>query len=463
MEITLDKKNLTESTLMITLESSDYQKAVEGKLKEYARKADIKGFRKGQVPLSFIKKRFGKRMLFEEVMKIASKALNEYIVKHQLPILTDPILDQEKIARINWEQLISPLELGFKLFTFEVENFELSKNIKVKHRKVTNIEEEVIDKQITKLQFKFGEKKEVTKSNSGDIIYGTFTHPSQKEPLAISITPAELSTKELESLFLDRVGKDVISIPPKDWFSIALKNTQQQESFFVKKILQENLPFIYTINRIVRPEIAALDQAFFDKAFGKDVVTSEIELRDYIKKGLLQEKENQSEVWLTKDIIEAILSNVVIHFPDAHMKIILRNILLKNKEITKEMLADEALLESYYKSYKADMQWDLVSRELAQKNDIKVTEEEIVAYVASHLRQEMQGQLTDDGESEKRIQETARMMLKSRNGEHYNQLYSRLLIERIILFIKEKITIESEEMSGKEFDIGFSKRISSVH
>lgn len=461
MDITLDKKNATESILNITLESSDYEKTVEDKLKDYAKKADIKGFRKGKVPLSYIKQRFEKSLLFDEIMNIASKGLNEYIAEHKLPILTDPILDQEKIKTINWEQPTSPLELAFKLFTFEVESYELSSKIKVKEKKIKSVDSSLIDRRVELLRNKFGEKKEVTESQTGDILYGTFTHPSQKEPLAFSVATGSLPDPSLEKLFIGKAPKEVISITPKDWFSIALKNSEQQNSVFAKKILQEDLPFIYTINRIVRPKLATLDQTLFDKAFGKEVVHNESEMRDHLKEEIIKDKENQAQIWLNKDIIDAVLEHVVIHFPDEHMKVVVRNVLAKNKEVTPEMLSNEGLLDSYYKSYKADMQWDLLSREIATKNQITVTEEEIIDYVASHLKQEMKGQLAGDGESDQRIKETAKMMLQARNGEHYNQLYSRMLIERVINFIKEKITIESEEITAKEFEEGFEKRMHS--
>ena len=60
MEITLDKKNSTEGLIKIKLTEGDYQPHVEEKVKDYARKANIKGFRQGKVPSGVIRKMFGK-------------------------------------------------------------------------------------------------------------------------------------------------------------------------------------------------------------------------------------------------------------------------------------------------------------------------------------------------------------------------------------------------------------------
>ena len=44
MEITLDKKTNTEGLIKIKLSQGDYQPKVEEKVKDYARKASIKGW-----------------------------------------------------------------------------------------------------------------------------------------------------------------------------------------------------------------------------------------------------------------------------------------------------------------------------------------------------------------------------------------------------------------------------------
>jgi trigger factor len=64
LEITLNKNSNTEGLIKIKVSEGDYQPHVEEKVKDYARKATIKGFRQGKVPTGVIRKMFGKSILF---------------------------------------------------------------------------------------------------------------------------------------------------------------------------------------------------------------------------------------------------------------------------------------------------------------------------------------------------------------------------------------------------------------
>ena len=60
----------------------------------------LPGFRKGHVPTSVIKKKYGPSILAEEIDKILNKSIYDYITENKLNILGNPLpIEDEKIKR----------------------------------------------------------------------------------------------------------------------------------------------------------------------------------------------------------------------------------------------------------------------------------------------------------------------------------------------------------------------------
>ena len=90
MKITKAKISKTESIIQLILEKKDYINQYESKLKELKKKANLKGFRPGMVPVQLLKKMYGKGVLFEEINKIVSNKINLYIYQWYFERLPPP-------------------------------------------------------------------------------------------------------------------------------------------------------------------------------------------------------------------------------------------------------------------------------------------------------------------------------------------------------------------------------------
>ena len=78
-QITRDQIAPLHERIKITVSPSDYNPAFEKSLKNYAKTANIPGFRKGMVPTGIIKKMHGAAVFTEEVLKTIEKELTLYV------------------------------------------------------------------------------------------------------------------------------------------------------------------------------------------------------------------------------------------------------------------------------------------------------------------------------------------------------------------------------------------------
>ena len=122
----IDDLNL-ELTLSVVKE--DYADKKVAKLKEHRKHAEIKGFRKGMVPMSLIEKMYGQASLVDAVNDVISSALNDFINENKLNVVGEP-LPAEDQPQTEW---VDGNDFTFK---FDIAqnpqiNLELSKDDKI--------------------------------------------------------------------------------------------------------------------------------------------------------------------------------------------------------------------------------------------------------------------------------------------------------------------------------------------
>lgn len=99
----LKKKQIDDLNLELTLEIApeDYAEELHKKLAERRRTADFKGFRKGMVPASLIKRVYGEQALVDAVNDVITNSLDKYIQDNKLHLLGEP-LGSEKQPELEW-------------------------------------------------------------------------------------------------------------------------------------------------------------------------------------------------------------------------------------------------------------------------------------------------------------------------------------------------------------------------
>ena len=98
------KKQIDDLLIELTLEivKEDYEGIEHKKIAERKRTADFKGFRKGMVPESLIRRVYGDQILAESVNQVISKGLQDFIEENALNVLGEP-LGSENQPEVEWK------------------------------------------------------------------------------------------------------------------------------------------------------------------------------------------------------------------------------------------------------------------------------------------------------------------------------------------------------------------------
>lgn len=445
MEITLNKKNNTEGVIKIKLTEGDYQPHVEEKVRDYSRKANIKGFRQGKVPAGVIKKMFGKSILVDEINHVLNHKITDYIRENNLKILGEPLPDLEKSKNIDWEAQ-KDFEFEYQIGMVDDFSYDVSKKVKVKSFPI-EIDTKVIDETISDVKKRFGKSSYPDVSEAGDSLFGELR----------SADGAEFK-KEYTLLPVDKAvakeQKKFIGLKKDDEVEFEISKTFKDEEV-VNQILGDNAAahsngkFIFKVNTINRSEPAELNQELFDRVFGKDVVTSEAQFNEKVKETIAENYNRESEHFLDHHIEDHFIANTNINLPDEFLKNWLK--------VSSQGKIDDAVLEKEFTEYKRGLKWDLVKNRIADDNKLTVDAEEVKAKAKEMIVAQFGGQAFADQIAD-RLDGITDNYLQHENGQNFMKLYNQLRNEKILKFIKENITIDEKKVSVDEF-----KKIAQEH
>src|SRR5512140_2059070 len=103
MNITRENTDDLNAVLKVEIKKPDYDEKVENVLKDYRKKANIKGFRPGMVPIGLVKKMYGRAVQIDEINKVVTENVQKYLADEKLEILGDPLPRMDETDKIDFE------------------------------------------------------------------------------------------------------------------------------------------------------------------------------------------------------------------------------------------------------------------------------------------------------------------------------------------------------------------------
>ena len=428
----IDKLN---AVVNISIDKKDYEQKVHTILKDYRKKANIPGFRKGHVPFGMIKKQYERAVIVDEVNKLIQENLDNYIKKEKLELLGNP-LPKEKNNSIDWNH-------GNMQFEFELglaPKFEIKLDVlkKVTHYQIEP-DKKMIDEQINHIQNQYGKIKAKKKIEKGFEINAQF----KNEEIDLD-TMANFSMKDIKSrkaiklLNESEVGSN-LNLPSKGLFidNTTAKRVLSLDDENLKKLSKLDLTLeIKEVNERIPAEI---NQDLFDKLYKPGTVKSEKELKDKIKEGLQAQFKPQSNQKLMNDISETIVEKTKFKLPSDFLKKWIRS-------SGKEPMSEEAAIDEYNKSEKG-IRYQLIEGKIISDNNLKMTFEELKKFTETLIKKQM-GQYGQMPEKEKLDGIVSNVLS---NKEETKRISNQLMGDKMLQFFIEKAPLKRKKVAFDAF------------
>src|SRR5690606_20095642 len=252
LEITLDKHSSNEASLKIKLEEADYQPKVDAKIKDYAKKANIKGFRPGKVPVQRIQKIYGTSVLVEEINDILSTSLKDYIKEQEFKLLGDPLPVVEDAEQINWKEQ-KEFEFEYKIGYLEKIDLKIDDSLQVKEYMLELNEIEVNDA-VENLRQQYGTMTNPEVSQEDDFLYGDLKSLDGAFEKTLSLPLSKVDKDSLQQFIGVEKGAEIKFEPSE----VIREELGQVLGISDEEASQISGEYVFTVQNINRTEKAEL-------------------------------------------------------------------------------------------------------------------------------------------------------------------------------------------------------------
>ena len=408
--------------LNITINKEDYLPSFEKSLKDYSKKANIPGFRKGMVPAGLIKKMYGSSLFTDEVLKTVDKEVFKFLETEKLDIFAQPLpvdFNLQQLDVNNPENYTFTFEVGMKP---AVQVPDLAKE-SVKRYKII-ITDEMLAEEVERLRNRYGNMTEPETVEGDDTV------------LNVTFIEIDAAGNEIEhgirkdnsilvKYFKEGFKANALGKQKDDTIELALDEAfdEKEKQWIVQDLgldTSTDKYFKLVITKLGLVEPRELNEELFKQLFPTEEVKTEEEFRNRVKQELEKQWDAESRNQLQHNLYHVLLEHTKIDFPADFLK---RWLKTQGKE--GEAKTDEEV-EAEFPNFINQLKWTLITDELTKKADIQVQQDEVRLFAKQQLLGYM-GMATMDDEQDW-VRDYIDRMMKDR--KYVDDAYNRLQTQK---------------------------------
>src|SRR6056300_157409 len=362
MQVSIETLTGLERRMTIEVPAEEVESQVRRRLQEAAKTFNMKGFRKGKVPVKVIKNRFGEGVRQEVVGEVINQSWVEAVTKENVKPAGQPSIEPKNLEEGQNLEFIATFEVYPEI---ELKDFS-AVTIEKKQAEILDTD---IDKMIKTLREQRKTYKEVDrKSQEGDQVNVDFVGTLDGEKFdggEAKGTNLILGSKRMIPGF----EEGLVGVSSGDNLTLPLTFPEDYQN---KELAGKKVEFAITVNNVSEPTLPELDDEFFASF---DVAEGGLEaFRTEVRANMTRELKNANRNNIKNQVIEGLLE---IHDVDAPKALVaneingLRDQAMQQfgggKNIDPSMLPDDLFAEQA----KRRVILSLVMSEIVSKNDLK--------------------------------------------------------------------------------------------
>lgn len=451
--ITKENIGLLHEKLTVKLEKTDYLPSFEKALKEYSKKANIPGFRKGMVPAGLIKKMYGPSLFTDEVLRSVDRELIGYLQNDKLDIFAQPLPLETDIHQLdvnNPADYTFHFEIGMKP-EFQLADLGTAKTI----RYVVKVTDEMINNEIARLQNRYGNMQDQGNVAVEDNVLNIIFTEVDENGNAVE-NGIQKDNSLLVKYFKESFRSNLIGKVTNDFVIVQLDNAfdEKELDFILSDLgLDKNDPsaaqkhFKIQITKIGLLEKKELNEEFFNQLYPNQEVKSEADFRNKIKEEIQAYWNNQAKNQIHDQVFHELTDHTPMQFPEGFLKkwVKTQGETAENPDGGK---SDEQV-EKEFPTFLNQLKWTLITDKIVQENSIQVQPDEIRDFAKQQLFGYMGGTMGADAQNQPWVNDYVEKMMKDR--KYVEDAYNRIQTQKIFEWAETKVNPTDKEISAEEF------------
>lgn len=445
MNITRENVGDLELCIRVDIEEKDYIESVTKQLKDYQKKAQVPGFRKGMAPMGLIQRMYKAAIVGDVVQNDLNTSLFKYIDDEKLHILGMPMSNDEKTGEVDFGK---QSDFTFYFDAAVSPEFEIDwSKVQVVYNQIKVTAKEV-DAEVANVTNRFGKFETPDAVGKGDILYGKLVELDKKGTAKeggvntfVSLNLLNLKDEELLPLFDGKKVEEKIVFNMAKAFPVAdIERALHMDNAAAKKFKSDVELTLSGISRIIPHDI---DEELFKKVFPEQKIKDAEAFTKAMKKEIEKANAEQSDYLYVNQVRKALVDNFDQPLPEAFLKRWFAS--RGDKDITPESIEAD-----WAEKYVPSLKWELIEAKLEEIQPVEPTSNQIVDQVKDILRRN-DGKHDDETkeQAEQRLEQAARSIAADR--QNVQQIVDRLYADNLAKLFKAQLNPTVEKVSAKEF------------